>query len=683
MRSRVLLFLLALVFTGQAQVMNVRKWRDSERDSLDNALNLVDEAYYDKALPYFEHLLANHPGEAFLKYSYAKCALFRGDRQHESYDIFTEIAQKIRKIPDVQFDMALAAFYSHRFEEADKYLDKYLSDKKTRFDGGESAATLQRYIINAKSAMARPTQQKVSALGEAVNSEYDEINPALGPRNRVLLFTYKGPRSKGGLQYEDLGQDIRHRDYLSDIFSTSRERELFAKAKPLDSLNTIYEEKLLSVSADGRALLLYQDIGDGHGDIYLSAFNGRFFGTPQLLRGAVNGYSREKHAALSPDGKTLYFSSDRPGGHGGMDLYRASLGADSVWTNIVNLGPAVNTKEDEDFPFIHADGLTFFFSSRGHNSMGGYDIFSSRMDVKDSTFIAPENLGYPLNGTSDDICFILDAQGNNGFFSSARSTGMGQSDIFQARPRLSSPVDPVYIIRGDVKSGGTIPAAIITIEQGGANRTNYTTIYTDTASGQYLAVLRAGSTYTLSCWSEGMGTSSFTVDTRKLTVYTEKTHNFELASPLVSSEPLAPTPPETVNTTIGNSAPPVSHTTVAWPDKDGFEPNTLLQKKAMRYRERYGDISAEGLEFRVQFAALKGQGNLYFPKLSRYGRIERLRLDDGYTRLTLGGSFKTLRKAFEMNKKAIRGGEEEAYVIALYKGKKVEFEELERMGVFK
>ena len=112
---------------------------------------------------------------------------------------------------------------------------------------------------------------------------------------------------------------------------------------------------------------------------------------PQKLKGDVNSYSWEGSCSMTADGKQLYFSSERGGGFGGKDIYRATLLPDSTWGNVVNLGDSINTALDDDAPFIHPDGVTLFYSSQGKNSMGGYDIFQSKLNWKDSTYSKPIN----------------------------------------------------------------------------------------------------------------------------------------------------------------------------------------------------------------------------------------------------------------------------------------------------
>jgi Tol biopolymer transport system component len=184
----------------------------------------------------------------------------------------------------------------------------------------------------------------------------------------------------------------------------------------------------VSLSHDGQILFTYQDSPEGNGDLLISYLKDSVYSQPKKLTGEINTYAWEGSCSLSPDGKILYFSSNREGGYGGKDIYRAKLLSDSTWGNIINLGDSINTPYDEDAPFIHADGRTLFYSSNGLKSSGGYDIFRSLME-NDSTFKKTENLGYPINSPVDDIYFSLTANGNKAYYSAQKKGGEGLTDL--------------------------------------------------------------------------------------------------------------------------------------------------------------------------------------------------------------------------------------------------------------
>src|SRR5690606_8336857 len=148
-----------------------------------------------------------------------------------------------------------------------------------------------------------------------------------------------------------------------------------------------------------------------------------------LMSSDINTKAWETHGALSADGNTFFFTSDRANGYGGRDIYRTVRLPDGQWSKAQNLGPVVNTKYDEDGVFIHPNGRTLYFSSVGHTSMGGFDIFMTDM-LDDGSWSHPKNLVYPLNTADDDVFFITTADGRRGYFSSDQIGGFGEKDIY-------------------------------------------------------------------------------------------------------------------------------------------------------------------------------------------------------------------------------------------------------------
>ena len=189
----------------------------------------------------------------------------------------------------------------------------------------------------------------------------------------------------------------------------------------------------------------------------MSHLKGKNWSKPEKLKGDVNRpKSWEGSASLSANGKVLYFASDREGGSGGRDIYKAELQPDGSWSNIQNLGPNINTMYNDDAPFIHPDNVTLYFSSEGHSSIGGYDIFSSKVDEYGG-FGVPENLGYPINTVDDNRYFVLSADGKTGYYSGGGENSKGEQDIFRIiagkieKPVLALLLGKVYF--NDVETG--------------------------------------------------------------------------------------------------------------------------------------------------------------------------------------------------------------------------------------
>lgn len=807
--SKFLLYVFILCsLASSAQLMNVKKWRQSERDSLDKALEMFDEKQYLRALPIFESLLAQHPKEEFLKYSYAKCAMYRSDKHEDAYKYFTEVYSNNKKLPGIQYDMALVCLYNYKFDEAKEYIDQYAESRHADAEGKKNAEMVKRNIAYARYYLANPTNAKVTNMGGAINSEYDEYVPAITADESALIFTYAGAKSLGGRQNESLAPD-QYGNFMEDIYISRKKNGVFQPAVPLDSLNTNGPNAAISLSEDGHVLFIYQDIGDGHGDIYQSILQGDHFSTPKKLRGEVNSYSWDGHCSLSPDGRTLYFSSERSGGFGGRDIYKATLSLpDSVWGNVMNLGDSINTPFDDDAPFIHADGITLYYSSKGKTSMGGYDIFHSVMRLEDSTFKKTENLGYPINSTADDIYFVLGATGTRGYYSSGKKEGKGMKDIYQVEPNFNWPKPALYLVKGNVRNAGQGIEADIKVEITSKNNQLYKALKSNSKTGEYLVTLPPGVSYQLTYMYKDLPAQRLLVDAVDLNSYKEKVNDVNFAeAPILASAntPLKKTetsamapavvPSETLNTDVtptiqpiaavekkaekvkveeesinhvqtrstetvketesvnlpkktepvavkekpaeagsfgglpmGNrsqstsgssslgglpmesrnrtqsaadfTARPVTSTplklsatakegstvtkgTTNTSATDEFVPVNGPQAKALRYTEKYSSVSAEDMEFRVQVAAVRTDKNAVLPNQNLLGKVEKLNLNDGYTRITVGGSFKTLGEALEHNKRVVKAGQKEGFIIALYKGKRVSLDELESMGLLK
>lgn len=701
--TKVLVFILILSFTGaSAQMMNVRKWRKTERDSLDNGMLLYEENQFLQALPIFENLVNQHPKEEFLKYIFAKCALYRSDKHEAAYNYLSEVYEKNKKIPDMNLDMATAAHYSYKFDEAEKYLNEHFKSRKLPAESKTKGETLRKYIFYARQYYTNPTGAKVINLGDIVNSEADEYTPAITADESSMIYTYCGPRSIGGKQNAYLQPDPQG-SYMEDIYMALKQDDEFKVVFPLDSLNTNAPDAAIAISNDGTRLFLYKDIGDGHGDIFVSDLIGENFSIPYKLRGEVNSYSWDGHCSLSPDGQTLYFSSERSGGYGGRDIYRARLLPDSTWGNVVNLGDSVNTPLDDDAPFIHSDGVTLYFSSKGRTSMGGYDVFKAVMDPVDSTFKKSENLGYPINSPADDIYFVLAANGKNAYYSSAKKDGKGLKDIYRIETNFTGSKPALYLVKGMIKSGEKPVSASLKIEVTSKDNRMYRYMRSNSANGIYMITLPAGDSYRFTYAYADKPEQTMTVDATSISEYMEKIYdvNFEAPEPLAtetkSVTSVTPTvaattkttqavaanttPVESKTTAIATKTPVTSVTSIPKPVADASFPKTGPQMKSLRFAEKYGDITHDEVEFRVQIAAVKTIHAQNYPK--KLGKMEPIDLNDGFKRITVGGAFKTLAEAYEHNRKVVKAGQPEGFIIILYKGKRATYEELEQAGIFK
>jgi hypothetical protein len=256
-----------------------------------------------------------------------------------------------------------------------------------------------------------------------VNSESSEYCSVLPQKDSFLLFTR---RSTESLEGKD---DIVS---MEDIFFSKQKNKLYRNSDRSNELSDFsnlsgskkFHNAVVSISASGDSLIIYRQ-----NDLWMSTFQGNAWGVPEKLAKNINIGKTQRHGCFSPDGKTMYFSSNAKNGVGGFDIYRSSIDSLGNWGEAVNLGVGINTKEDEDSPFISADGRRMYFASKGHLGYGKYDVFYC--DWQDTAWSKPINAGKPINSPADDIYFhSVNDLNETSLISSSRKGGLGQMDLY-------------------------------------------------------------------------------------------------------------------------------------------------------------------------------------------------------------------------------------------------------------
>ncbi len=339
--------------------------------------------------------------------------------------------------PDYRFDMLYLIGQGHQlsldFEQALEYyqLYKVKLENDSEYIGPDRIPMemVERRIYecgNGITFTTYPEGYSIVNIGTKVNSEWHDFAPVVNEDETMLIFT---TRRKDG----NLNQDVHTDNFpFEDIFISVKNDTAWQAATNIgEVINTPFHDSNIALSADGKQLYLYKDIEDGTSDIYVSELKSdSAWSTPKSVGTNVNSEFSEKSLSVSTDGQILFFSSDRPGGEGDLDLYYSLKGAQGKWGPAVNLGSAINTEYDEDSPFIDYDGKTLYFSSRGGAGMGGYDIFKAEYDSASGSWTDIVNLGYPINTPDDDIYFVGTKSGKRGYYASVRENGMGYTDIY-------------------------------------------------------------------------------------------------------------------------------------------------------------------------------------------------------------------------------------------------------------
>ena len=425
----------------------------------------------------------------------------------ESLTIAYKIANPREKNAPIDAIELLGNAY-HMNYEFEKAIEKYefygnfLSEYNE--DAVSSNARKIRRSKNALKLVQNPVDVKIYPL-ETVNSEFSEYKPLLNAQENTMFFTAKKP---DGLtdNKDDQG------DFYEHIYFSEKVGNNWTQAKLMPSpINTKKSTSALYLSADGQYLLSSMvnndnNIGPLGRGIFESYKNGNVWTDPQIFQNKVNTSYLETSANMDLNKNMVFFVSDRDGGLGGKDLWMIKKLDNGSWSSPQNLGEPINTEYDEESPYFHSDGKTLYFSSKGHSSIGGLDIFKSELD-KELNWSSPKNMGYPINTVNDDLSFVPTVTGNRAYFSSVRNGGKGKSDIYEMiLPNQEESSLAVY--KGKVTNQNGKPIKNIEVS---VQNDKYYPVYKEfqinKSSGKFVFVFESGNFYNI----------KFDIDT--LTIY--------------------------------------------------------------------------------------------------------------------------------------------------------------------
>jgi len=380
-----------------------------------------------------------------------------------------------------------------QFEEALAAINQFVT-----LDGlsGRSLKAAQYRIKTFEFAVSGPQKNKNASyvfapknLGDSVNSRFSEYYPSVTVTDDALVFT----RRTGNAREDFMLSGIPHKDS-------------FNKAAPLDGdINLEPRKGAITVSQDGDWLFFAADIagaGIGGFDIYKSVYTPTGWSEQENLGDSINTDFWESSPAISPDKRALYFSSTRPGGYGGADLYVSYLKPNGRWTEAANMGPSVNTAGDELAPFIHADNQTLYFTSDGLPGYGGSDLFVLKK-LSNGKWGTPENMGYPINTIENEGSLAVAADGYTAYYASDREDSRGGLDIYSfTLPAHARPYKTIYV-KGNItdlltKKG--LPANLELTDN--ATGTIINKVQTDEL-GHYFITLPEGKDYTFTVNRKG------------------------------------------------------------------------------------------------------------------------------------------------------------------------------------
>ena len=608
-----------------------------------------DNKSYLQALPFYSSLDALYGTNTYLLYKEGICQLYKSDEFDKALEHLLVVKSKNSKAANINLFLAHAYHLNERYDEAMTTLDLYDLGRGNTPENTVESARLRQNCIHAKEITAAPVDATISNLGAPINTGSSEYVPIVSADDSLMIFTYKGDRSIGGLQTEPFVSDSLG-EYFEDVFFSSRYGGSWKNPEPMDStINGFSNDACITISNDGQTLLIFKDEA-GAGDIYSSKLVSDVYSEPIPLSGEVNSMAWEGSACFSPDMQSLYFASERDGGYGGRDIWVATKNADNYWGNVKNLGPNVNTLYNEDSPYLHANGVTMFFSSEGHNSMGGYDVFRTKLTPIDSTFSsfsAAINLGYPINSPGDEKYFILATDGKHGYYSSGKKGGMGQQDIYNIASNFDVDNVNVMLLSGLVTMDGKKVYSNINIKDDEGKLRNLN-ISSKSSTGKYSTTLALGHKYSVSFAIAGSDPQIRFIDAAPAEQMVMNTINISFYSKAYLDSLRADSIARNVVVVVVDKKPDV-----VYPTGNSGDYNDALRI--------YGDATSPGLVFRVQIGAYNIPQNYKADRLKRLGFFRKNKLEDQITRITIS-EFLTLNKAEKFRQEVIAAGQSDAFV---------------------
>lgn len=401
------------------------------------AIEIGDEYYYNEkmgdvkyrlALPYFKDANLFNPNNALLNYQIGHCYMYT----YEKVNAINYMRKAKKLDPDVDincdYNLGRAFQIEYAFELAIEHFESY----KKALDREELAKEqedIDKHIQECRTAMElldeAPTAE-IENLGKTINSYHPEYSPLVNENMDMMVFTSRRESTYGG------GISELDQEYYEDIYVTYKKDNAWTEPQNIGRpVNSAQHDATVFMSQDGKSLYIYRDLGKkrGSGDVFECHLQvDGTWSEPQKLPEPISSEYQESSICYAGDKSEIFFVSDRPGGIGGRDIYVANLNKATNTYEVENIGDVLNTQYDEEGLYIHPDGHTLYFSSKGHNTMGGFDIFKS--ERVDGEWQKPENMRYPINTPDNDVYFVIDRSNRYAFISSERYVGSGEKDIY-------------------------------------------------------------------------------------------------------------------------------------------------------------------------------------------------------------------------------------------------------------
>ena len=464
------------------------------------------------ALNMYKEILIKNPQDVDVLYYIGYCHF-----ELKKYDLAEEFLAKALKIekgikPETYLILGKLNLLNENIDQALNYFSTFKNLSNSKEVEMEEVDVYIAHCNNAKKMMADKKNMKVENMGLAINSVYDDQTPCITADGSTLVFTTRRPQTTDSPK--DVEGDGKYfQDIYLSTYDTIAHKWLPSNDAP-GNINTIAHDACTSISPDGKQLYLYKnDVDDSKsrgGNIFVSKIISGKWKTPEVLDKPINSSYWEGGACISPDGKTIFFISERNGGFGRADIWMSKRINKKEWGKPINLGPEINSEFDEVGAFLSPDGKTLFFSSNGKGSMGSYDIFKSTLSG--DKWGKPVNLGFPINTVYKDGPLVISADSKIAYFASDRKGGIGESDIYSAdisdynlfEIEGQKKVNTSFsILKGTIRDGfeGTGLSGV-DIQISDSNNAQQAAI-TTSDTGEYFITLKGNESYTIKIVKKG------------------------------------------------------------------------------------------------------------------------------------------------------------------------------------
>jgi tetratricopeptide (TPR) repeat protein len=489
--KRALFSFFLLLFSVSASIF-------AQRDTLRSTF-LVAESWflfeeYSEALPLYQCLLNSDPDNDNFRYKIGICLLNDPYQKDKAIQYLLQACRNINPAykegsikermapPDALYYLASAYLVNELLDQAEESFEKFLEVMDRNLYDEDLVLAQIRSCENARRLKSMPVDIDLNLLDTLINTRYADIRPVLSGDGTRMAFVTRLPFYDAAFYTEKSGNGWSYPQLITQSLGFDK---------------NIYP---VALSYDGTEMILYYD-DDYVGNLYYSRLENGSWAPATKMGENISTRYWESSACFSKDGKILYFTSNRRGSYGGLDIYYSERQSDGKWGVPVNLGPAINTCYNEECPCISEDGRTLYFSSYGHYNMGGYDVFCSRKN-ENGTWAEPVNMGYPISTTDDDLYFQPADHGRAAYYSLYTPLGIGRHDIYYmnvysaGNPRLYTVTGRMHSESGEPDLNRTV---IFVTGAGSGDTLIYTTPREDGAFGFQL---RQG-TYELHFSGEG------------------------------------------------------------------------------------------------------------------------------------------------------------------------------------